>query len=275
MSVAVRGLLVCMRPSVPGLMLLAAIVALALTAGSRVQKALPSSPDGTAPVVLELFTSQGCSSCPHADALLARLARDPEIGPRLIPLAFHVDYWNYLGWSDPFSRADWSRRQQAYARSLGSKVYTPQLVVNGHEQMVGSAEPTVRSSIRRAARVAPTVDLQTTISRSGDAITVRVDARRRSEQRDPVVILAALVRRHAETEVPRGENAGQNLKNDFIVEDLRPVCTLEAGAEGRQGTVEFSIGSYPQSVVVLAQSRRTLQILGASNTSISGGSVRD
>ena len=88
------------------------------------------------PVVLELFTSQGCSSCPSADAFLRKLAKEP----RVIRLAFHVDYWNSLGWRDPFSSREWSQRQGAYVRAMKlSSAYTPQMVVNGTRQMVGSS----------------------------------------------------------------------------------------------------------------------------------------
>ncbi|HUR81120.1 MAG TPA: DUF1223 domain-containing protein, partial [Thermoanaerobaculia bacterium] len=87
------------------------------------------------PVVLELFTSQGCSSCPSADEFLRKLAAKDK---RVIPLAFHVDYWNYLGWRDPFSSAEWSQRQGDYVRAMKlSTAYTPQLVINGSRQVVG------------------------------------------------------------------------------------------------------------------------------------------
>src|SRR5271170_848625 len=107
-----------------------------------------SRPD-EGPVVIELFTSQGCSSCPPADELLSRLAREGGLGGRkLAPLAFHVDYWNELGWADPFSTPAWTARQQAYARSLGDdRVYTPELVVAGGAGMVGSQSGRVAEAI--------------------------------------------------------------------------------------------------------------------------------
>jgi hypothetical protein len=103
------------------------------------------------PVVLELFTSQGCSSCPPADALLGELARESGV----IALAWHVDYWNNLGWRDPFARSDWTERQKAYARHLNDEVYTPALVVNGAAMVVGSDRSAVRGVIARAGQVVP------------------------------------------------------------------------------------------------------------------------
>ncbi|HYG65894.1 MAG TPA: DUF1223 domain-containing protein, partial [Thermoanaerobaculia bacterium] len=104
-----------------------------------------------APVIVELFTSQGCSSCPPADRLLTRLGGDPGLAGRVIPLAFHVDYWNHIGWTDPFSAKRWSERQQAYARAFkANRIYTPQLVVNGRTEGVGSHEPRVRKQIADA-----------------------------------------------------------------------------------------------------------------------------
>ena len=95
---------------------------------------------GPNPVVVELFTSQGCSSCPPADALIREIAHDPALRGRVIPLAFHVDYWDQLGWRDPFSSAAYSARQADYASKAfhGGDIYTPQMVVNGREALVGS-----------------------------------------------------------------------------------------------------------------------------------------
>src|SRR5687768_2942471 len=94
---------------------------------------------GDTPVVVELFTSQGCSSCPSADELLRRIARDPKLRGRVVPLAYRVDYWNRLGWHDPFSSREWSQRQGEYVRTMKlESAYTPQVVINGTRQMVGS-----------------------------------------------------------------------------------------------------------------------------------------
>jgi hypothetical protein len=114
----------------------------------------------SAPVVLELFTSQGCSSCPPADALLGELSRLPNV----IGLAWHVDYWNSLGWRDRFARREWTDRQKAYASVLRGEVYTPALVVNGATMVVGSDKASVRQAIDRAAPPPVAVTLRRTVS---------------------------------------------------------------------------------------------------------------
>ena len=112
----------------------------------------PRGPVTGGPLVLELFTSQGCSSCPPADALLSRLVRS---GEHVAPLSFHVDYWNDLGWADPFSLPAWTERQQSYARALGdNRVYTPELVIGGATGVVGSQEAAVSRAIAGATRPA-------------------------------------------------------------------------------------------------------------------------
>src|SRR6185295_3017498 len=90
------------------------------------------------PLVIELFTSQGCSSCPPADRLLSELAHEGELaGRKLAPLSFHVDYWDSLGWPDPYASTTWTARQQAYAHALGDRIYTPELVIGGAAGVVG------------------------------------------------------------------------------------------------------------------------------------------
>src|SRR5947209_6278424 len=116
---------------------------------------------GPAPVVVELFTSQGCSSCPPADALLSDLAHDASLRGRVIPLAFHVDYWDRLGWRDPFSSAEWSRRQYFYVRALSvASAYTPQIVVNGAQQFVGSDRAALEEALVAMSHRKPTGDVQ-------------------------------------------------------------------------------------------------------------------
>jgi hypothetical protein len=167
-------------------------------------------------VLLELFTSQGCSSCPPADQLLSKLRKENFDGAVVIPLAYHVDYWNHLGWRDPFSSAQWSARQRAYAASIpGSQVYTPQLIVNGTVQLVGSSERHIRAEIERqlAGRDGGSVTIDR-VTRAGNQLKVQVHASSTSTLADLMVVL---FENGVETAVSRGENANRNLANDAIV----------------------------------------------------------
>ena len=170
----------------------------------------PAPPPAAAPaadgeIVVELFTSQGCSSCPPADALLAELARTR---PDVIALAFHVDYWNHLGWADPWSSPAWSARQQAY----GDRIYTPALIVNGTDDVIGSRRGAVTAALARAARLGP---VAATARRDGDALVVDVDA-------PPPRTLIAVVESGLTTAVPAGENAGATLIGERVVRALVP-----------------------------------------------------
>src|ERR1700681_1033381 len=138
------------RSKVWGAVLAAATLAAGMGEGRGASDPAKGAP-GRGPVVVELFTSQGCSSCPPADRLLSRLQGDSRTAGTVIPLAFHVDYWNRLGWSDPFSSAAWSERQMTYAKALHSnRIYTPQLVVGGRAECVGSEERQVMRRIHEA-----------------------------------------------------------------------------------------------------------------------------
>ncbi len=177
----------------------------ALTAPSLAWAAGPS------PTVLELFTSQGCSSCPPADALLGKLAQRPDT----ITLAWHVDYWNYLGWKDPYADKRWTERQRDYARHLRGEVYTPAMVVNGATMLVGSDGYGVTQAIASAAPLTAEVGLRRTAS-GLEAQLLRV----------PAGATAQLVIYDPEnaTAVRAGENAGRHLKEYRIVREIRDVA---------------------------------------------------
>src|SRR5690349_8763413 len=121
------------------------------------------------PVVIELFTSEGCSSCPPADAVLMQLEKNqPVAGAEIIALSEHVDYWNYIGWSDPFSSEAFSARQQAYAPIFGNDgVYTPQMVVDGQAEFIGSNSGKAQTAIARAAKL-PKAEVKISQSRTSD-----------------------------------------------------------------------------------------------------------
>jgi hypothetical protein len=183
----------------------------------------------SAPVVLELFTSQGCSSCPPADALLGRLIQEAGV----IGLAWHVDYWNNLGWRDPYARREWTERQKTYANQLNAEVFTPGLVVNGSAMLVGSDEIRVRRAIAGAAPLPAVV----TLRQGSSGLDVEIA---------PVPpggsgLLAIYDPEHV-TEIAAGENDGRRLKEYRIVREIRPLpplaprMTLPPAADG-QGAV--------------------------------------
>ena len=164
--------------------------------------------------IIELFTSQGCSSCPPADSLVAELGHQATV----LPLSFHVDYWNYLGWADPFSQAAWSERQQTYARHLGDRgVYTPQLVIDGRVGMVGSNRRDVERSLAAADATTPRVLAATA---TWTATSVRIDVAAPGDA--PVWV--ALYDRSTRVDVPRGENAGATLQTTNPVRALQRIA---------------------------------------------------
>jgi hypothetical protein len=170
-----------------------------------------ASPGGVA--VVELFTSEGCSSCPPADALLADLQRR---SPSVFALEFHVDYWDNLGWPDRFSSEAWTRRQQAYARAFGSpSLYTPQLIVGGTDPFNGSDRARAQADVARSLATIARVHLSVRVRRAGtQAVAVDVDAP--SAPADASVDIA-VVQREATTDVRAGENAGRTLRHVNVV----------------------------------------------------------
>jgi len=179
-------------------------------------------------VVLELFTSQGCSSCPPADALLRRLKEEPS-GKRLFPIAYHVDYWNYIGWADPFSREEYSRKQKEYAaKFLSGTIYTPQLVINGREGMVGSDARKIESRITYYSGMPATNSVTLTLKRNGASsvqLGYRIAGSLEGRQ-----IRTVLVLDERTTSVQRGENRGRELINaNIAIAESRESLQAEKG----------------------------------------------
>jgi hypothetical protein len=166
------------------------------------------------PIVVELFTSQGCSSCPPADAFLGDLTKRPDV----LALAWHVDYWDYIGWKDPFAQPAFTARQRDYGRSLAQRyVYTPQMVVDGRLQGVGSERPAIDRLIAQAARQhGLNAAARPSLRLDGD--TVRIEG---GTPDTAAVVWLALFEPEHRTRVARGENAGRSLGNYNIVRELR------------------------------------------------------
>ncbi|MCJ2053467.1 DUF1223 domain-containing protein [Methylobacterium sp. J-070] len=167
------------------------------------------------PVVVELFTSQSCSSCPPAEALIGRLA---QAGSDVLPLAFHVTYWDHLNWRDPYSLPAATARQEAYAAHLGGSSYTPQAVIDGRTGLVGSDEAGLRGAIARARAGGSAVPL--TLAPDADRLVARVGAATVAAPGGARVLLVGFDPSHT-TRVLRGENAGRTIDQANIVRSLR------------------------------------------------------
>ncbi len=175
------------------------------------------------PVLVELFTSEGCSSCPPADEALAGLARtQPVEGVELIALGFHVDYWDYLGWKDPYASPQHSARQRRYALDGDdNRVYTPQMVVDGERSFVGSDDEARAQAAAAARRPKVPLHLTTRVEGSAVIVTVRMD----SAPARGLELWAVLAEDGLSSEVKRGENAGRKLAHAAVV---RALATLPA-----------------------------------------------
>ncbi len=177
------------------------------------QKAGPAAKTGFA--VVELFTSEGCSSCPPADAAAAALANDYPA--TVFVLAFHVDYWNYLGWKDPFSKAAWTERQQAYAGAFAlSSIYTPQVVVNGQYQFTGSDKIRLYNTVE--AELAKHLPAAIALSAKANGQNIRVEYTATGAEK--CLLHFALVQQQASSAVQRGENRGKQLQHIDVVRDF-------------------------------------------------------
>jgi hypothetical protein len=165
-------------------------------------------------VIVELFTSEGCSSCPPADAYLTDLSRNR---PDVLPLAFHVTYWDYLGWKDPFSLPEATQRQATYAAKLGGGSYTPEIVVDGHVGLVGSDRDAVDGAIRAAHRVVRQSPMMTIVRKNG-AVFVMVGSGAGNAN---VVVVSYDTQRN--TQIGRGENGGRTLTESNIVRHVQPI----------------------------------------------------
>jgi hypothetical protein len=208
------------------------------------------------PWSIELFTSQGCSSCPPADLYLGRLARRPDI----VALSFHVDYWDYIGWKDRFASKESTERQRVYARTLKQRyVYTPEMVVDGRTHEAGVKENAIEGVLAEARRRS---SQRTTpeLKRSADgALTIGLAAAKLEQPADVVVF--AYDRRHS-TPVERGENSGRRLENFNVVRHFEVVGRWDGAA--RRWTVPADRFQPDQGIAVLVQQADQGPVLGAN-----------
>ena len=235
----------------------------------------PTAGGPRTPVLVELFTSEGCSSCPPADELLMRLEQtQPVEGAEVIALSEHVDYWNRLGWADPYSASEFSARQNDYVHAFDiDGAYTPQMIVDGRAQFVGSDSGRARKAIASAARdskAAVTVSLASEDTRAG-SITLDVRAERLPSvsEGDSAEVLLAITESGLRSSVSRGENAGRRLSHTAVVRKLTAL-----GSVASQGGAQFVAKPVVQiprgwkrdslKAVVFVQERTSRRVLGVA-----------
>src|SRR5260221_3120327 len=206
------------------------------------------------PVVVELFTSQGCSSCPAADKNLSEIMKNSkDEGSEVLGLSFHVDYWDYIGWKDPYSSRQFADRQRMYAQRLKlNSIYTPQMIVNGNDEFTGSDKPKAKLAIQEARKRTPafhiTISDLTTLK---DKVVFRysVDAEPQGEQ-----LNVAIVERNVENYVSKGENAGKRLHHDNVVRVFKTICLKQSD----EITLAFASIAKNASVILYVQDNQLI-----------------
>ena len=213
---------------------------------------------GSRKVVVELFTSQGCSSCPSADKLVSNLA---QADTNLIVLSFHVDYWDRLGWKDVFSNHDYTLRQQQYVQALHAEsVYTPQAVVQGQFEMVGSNRTGITNALSKVREQGDDVTLSADASVNNNLVTVHYEVNKLTANEQVVV---ALVQKHVSTSIARGENSGVTLSGYNVVRALSAM-PLTKSSNTTQVALQAGLKSDNASVVVFIQNINSKKIVAAT-----------
>ncbi|MGA8270173.1 MAG: DUF1223 domain-containing protein [Candidatus Sulfotelmatobacter sp.] len=236
-----------------------------------------SATEDRKPVVIELFTSEGCSSCPPADLLLQKLAtQQPVAGVEIIALEEHVDYWNRDGWIDPFSSAEWTQRQIDYGAVFKNDAYTPEAVVDGRSQFVGNSPRQAELEIDKAARRAKTeiaiapAQSDSKSSRFHVSVAKLVGA----TSGDPAEIWLAVTEDGLQSSVSRGENAGHVLRHIATLRSLHKIGVADANGALVSFTGDPVVKFNPNwnvgrlHVTVFVQQRKSREIIGAASTII-------
>ena len=213
--------------------------------------------------VLELFTSQGCSSCPPADTVLRKFATQArEKNLRVYPISFHVDYWNYLGWKDPYSNTGATERQYAYAKAFGSTgVYTPQLVINGQEQFNGTDEARARRIVNEQTALASVAQLELSATlETGSTLKLHF---RVTPQVPNSLLRIAFIAQQKENLVSRGENAGNTSSHSNVVIGFQSVPMPEAGSDTVTLNVPAGFSIKEDFLLAFVQGKKSMKISAA------------
>lgn len=250
--------------------ILLSLLPLALFASASLAADQAETPAETEdPILVELFTSQGCSSCPPADALLGELGRRPD----LVALSLHVDYWNNLGWSDPFSSAAFTERQRSYVHQLEARsAYTPMLVVGGEAHCVGSQEQEV-SALLDSAKSRPRAGrLRITPTINSGKLALEIEVNLGTATKRPLDLMVAIAENDLHTPVRRGENMNRTLINHHVARRLEKVASVAGTAGASRYHFEIHLaGSWKVEnleAVAFLQESTSLTIEGVTRTAL-------
>ncbi len=212
--------------------------------------------------VLELFTSQGCSSCPPADRLMGEYQSKENV----IVLSFHVDYWNRLGWKDPFSSKEYTQRQYKYASALKADVYTPQLVINGQLEMIGSDADKIESAVKKvlAQESGASLSIKTAKSENGK-VNINFDVSGNTTNCD---LNIALVDKKTITQIKAGENGGATLTDYNVVRNFETIGQVNKGESVAAIDIPANLDLKKMSVVLFLQRKNTNKILAGAEAGL-------
>ena len=213
--------------------------------------------------VVELFTSQGCSSCPPADSALKQIAKvAQDRGLKVYPLSFHIDYWDKLGWKDPYSQPDFTTRQTAYStKQPGNRIYTPQMIVNGTTEFLGSDRDAAHKNISAALRSRPRTQVDVRLTKAHkDAIEVEYQLNGFTSE---IALNLAVTQSPPKNHVPRGENAGRDSMHINVVRALRVLVPEDSSGTAILELPEDFDPSIPSTLVGYTQDKSSFAITGA------------
>ncbi len=209
--------------------------------------------------VVELFTSEGCSSCPPADEAIINLAK--EFPERVYFLGYHVDYWDYIGWKDQFSNADYTDRQNKYAEIFKlNSIYTPQAIINGQKEFVGSRESQIRTSIQEELKEDASSTIELTAKKSG-AGTITVCYRVMDSSH--VFLNIALVQLKAVSDVKRGENKGHRLNHINVVRELKTITVDKNANASIDFKIPLGVTANDVAIIAFVQNEKDMKIKAA------------
>ncbi len=210
-------------------------------------------------VVVELFTSEGCSSCPPADQLLSGIIDDPKDGLEILGLSFHVDYWDYIGWKDPYASKEYTLRQRVYGRKFrNSSIYTPQIVVNGKHEFVGSDKRKLGQilSLEKGNGFVSNLKLSG-LELNGSNLKVTVS----SEDIERSILNVAVVERQLSQKVTRGENRGRTLFHDNVVRAYK-FRQFDGAANRFELDLPLNLTIHNSSLIVYSQEEKSWHVNG-------------